>query len=230
MNRRVEPEWLDDLPPEDARAVHSRRDLQRLNACMGHARIVRGILQELLTRRPPARLVELGAGDGVFFLNTLRPLSRRWPNVEIVLVDRRPVVSEETRAGFGKIGWRLEVVAADVFDWLPGAPQSECIVANLFLHHFKDAELAALLALAARQTDALAACEPRRSRAGLWTCGLLGLIGCNGVTRHDAAASVRAGFRGREISAAWPDGAWNLREGAAGVFNHVFSAQRRAVS
>src|SRR5262249_44322808 len=32
--RRVEPEWLDRLPPGDARAVRSRRDLDRINRWM----------------------------------------------------------------------------------------------------------------------------------------------------------------------------------------------------
>jgi hypothetical protein len=58
---------------------------------------------------------------------------------------------------------------------------------------------------------------------------LLGLIGCNDVTRHDAVLSVHAGFRGTELSELWreaqPDG-WTLRESAAGPFGHLFSASR----
>jgi hypothetical protein len=52
------------------------------------------------------------------------------------------------------------------------------------------------------------------------------LIGCNAVTRHDAAASVRAGFAGRELSALWPARpGWRLREGRAGLFSHLFVAR-----
>ena len=36
MDRRVEPEFLDQLPAEDSRAIRSRRDLQRVNAWMGN--------------------------------------------------------------------------------------------------------------------------------------------------------------------------------------------------
>ncbi len=36
MTRRLHPELLDELPPEDPRALRSRRDLQRLNVWMGN--------------------------------------------------------------------------------------------------------------------------------------------------------------------------------------------------
>ena len=51
-------------------------------------------------------------------------------------------------------------------------------------------------------------------------------LGCNDVTRHDAAVSVRAGFREAEISAVWPSGPWSLREEARGLFSHLFVARR----
>ena len=74
------------------------------------------------------------------------------------------------------------------------------------------------------------ACEPRRSRFALRASRLLGLIGCNDVTRHDAAASVRAGFAGRELSALWPDEAgWQIDERPAAPFSHLFVARRDAL-
>ena len=40
MHRVVQPELLDDLPPTDRRAIHSRADLRRLNFIMRHAAII----------------------------------------------------------------------------------------------------------------------------------------------------------------------------------------------
>ena len=61
----------------------------------------------------------------------------------------------------------------------------------------------------------------------LGAAGLLPLIGCNGVTRHDARISVRAGFTEEELSALWPAGdGWRLKERRAGLFSHCFVAQR----
>ena len=77
--------------------------------------------------------------------------------------------------------------------------------------------------------DTFVCCEPRRARLALVGSRLLGLIGCNAVTRHDALISVHAGFRGTELSDAWRaacgDG-WTLEERAAGPFSHVFGATR----
>jgi hypothetical protein len=56
---------------------------------------------------------------------------------------------------------------------------------------------------------------------------LVGLIGCNDVTRHDAPASVKAGFTGAELTRAWPDQAgWLVREWRSGPFSHAFTARK----
>ena len=228
MKRRVEPEWLDELPAEDPRAVGSRRDLTRINRIMGNAGILSRLILGAASGRPPRRVVELGAGDGRFLLELARRLAPRWPGVSVGLLDRREAVRPETRAAFAALGWTVEVITADVFDWLgQSESQSDIFVTNLFLHHFLPGLLAQLLALAARRTKLLAACEPRRSTVALAASSLLGCIGCNDVTRHDAVVSVRAGFAGTELSGLWPAGLdWRLRERGARLFSHAFVAAR----
>ena len=224
--RHIQPELLDDLPADDPRAIQSRRDLQKVNTFMGHPGIVTGAL-----RRPPVPLrflVELGAGDGTFLLRVATRLGPQ-SGVRAVLVDRQPSMSAATREGFHAVGWHIETRQSDVFEWLcrPQPETADVTLANLFLHHFRQSELANLLHLIAQQTKYFVACEPRRSRAGVWGVPLLRLIGCNEVTLHDGDISVRAGFRDREISGLWPnDGKWNLREGRRGLFTHAFVAAR----
>jgi hypothetical protein len=197
---------------------------------MGHAGILRRALDGMFAGRPPTRLVELGSGDGTFMLRLARELSPRWPEVRVALVDRHPSVSAATRAGFEALGWRVEVVAADVFDWLPEQSVADVIVANLFLHHFEAEPLGQLLALAARQCAVFAACEPRRGAPAWCMSRLLWLIGCHPVTRHDAVISVRAGFRDGELSALWPAAGWRLREERAGTLSHLFAASKRPLA
>jgi hypothetical protein len=232
MHRVVEPELLDDLPPTDPRAVGSRADLRRLNFIMGHAgilsRVLRQHLGEAAVRSRPLRLVELGAGDGTLLLR----LARRWPvagvTAEVALLDRQNLVSAETRREFASLNWSVENVTTDVFAWLEQpAPVVDVMLANLFLHHFTDEQLAELLRLAAARTNLFIACEPRRTHAAPRACRLLWLIGCNAVTQHDAIISVRAGFAGRELSPLWPAGdGWKLSEQSAGLFSHCFVAKR----
>ena len=214
MDRVLEPEWLDSLPPYDARAQRSRADLRRVNALMGNARYIARALGN------STRIAELGAGDGSFMRGVVRRLRR--PGVQITLVDR---------AGFpDELPWNATAVVAQAHEFLarPG-PRFDAIVANLFLHHFEPAPLRRLLALAARRTVLFVACEPRRSRIALQASRLLGVLGCNDVTQHDAAVSVRAGFSGCELSALWPaETGWQLAECPARPFGHLFVARRDA--
>ena len=229
MNRQVEPELLDELPANDPRAIRSRRDLRRVNALMGNTGVIASALLEACVGRPPRQLVDLGSGDGMFMLGLAKRLSPAWPNVNVTLVDRQDIVKPETLREFGALSWSARPVAADVFDWLerPREARFDLVTANLFLHHFADAALTRLLALVSGRTNCLAACEPRRYPAALRASRWLWLVGCNQVTRHDAVASVRAGFDGGELSALWPgDGNWLLGEEAVGLFSHRFVAQR----
>ena len=233
MARRVEPEWLDELPATDARAIRSRRDLARVNALMSNAAIVAEALDHALPDGT-VRLAELGAGDGRFAARVVRRLAHRQGHV--VLVDRAPCVDAALSHELAGHGWTVDVAGADVFEWLARSPRCDALVANLFLHHFDDARLAELLRLASMCAPIFVACEPRRSGLALAGSRLLGLIGCNDVTRHDAVVSVRAGFTGEEISALWPKEVaagekgvcprFTLHEGARGLFSHAFTARR----
>jgi len=230
MERSVRPELLDELPPDDPSAKRSRRDLQRVNAWMGNCRIMARALRSTCPGPAARRLVDLGAGDGKLLLAVARRLPAEWQGTSAVLLDRRNVVSLETRQAFDALGWRAAPVEADALDWLtqPVPPAWDAMIANLFLHHFPAAKLAELLRAAASLARAFIAVEPRRSARGLFCSRWLRLIGCNRVTRHDAPISVRAGFAGPELTQLWPDGqGWSLQERPAGGFSHLFIAQQR---
>ena len=221
--RVLEPEWLDELPPQDPRAVRSRADLRRVNWVMANARLLAKALTEGLA--PGTRIVDLGSGDGSLMLGVARALRR--PGMELMLVDRAPIVSEATFAAFSELGWKARVAASDALEFIAHERQ-DVIVANLFLHHLDDASLTRLFALAAQRSRTLAACEPRRSALALAASRLLWFIGCNDVTRHDAVVSVRAGFVDGELSSLWANKQWNLTERSAPPFSHLFVARRDA--
>ena len=229
MLRNVQPELLDELPADDPRAIHSRDDIKRVNALMGHADIMARALLDGPRARTPDTLIELGAGDGTFLLQVAKRIAPRWPGLRALLVDQQSLVTPQTRAQFEALSWGVESVQADVFHWLRerAAHTADITIANLFLHHFVERDLSTLLRDASRQTRRFLACEPRRSRPALAAAAMLGCIGCNRVTVHDATISVRAGFRDHELSAAWPrDADWRLTEGNAGRFTHTFLAEQ----
>ncbi len=222
--RVIQPEILDSLDSADPRAIRSRRDLRRVNIAMGHPRMFARALHGTVGG---SQLVELGSGDGTLLLSIAKRLGKQRNRVQAVLVDRKPSVSAQTRAAFDDTGWCIDIRESDVFDWLrrPNPVRSDVTIANLFLHHFRDPELTELLRRASEQTRRFIACEPRRSRSAVAGAALLRLMACNDVTLHDARVSVRAGFRGRELSALWPhDRVWRVNERRSGPFTHMFVA------
>jgi hypothetical protein len=227
MNRRVEPELLDELSPDDPLAVRARRDLCQVNAWMRHHAIMTGALQNHLPGQPPKHITDLGAGDGDFLLRVAQKSSARWPRVSVTLLDRRKIVTPQKLASFAFLGWHAEAVIADVFDWSQTSRPAEVVIANLFLHHFPDAGLAGLFRAIADRARLFIAIDPHRAPGPLFCSRLLWAIGCNRVTRHDARRSVHAGFRGGELSRLWPPGhGWQLTEQRAGAFSHLFIAQK----
>ena len=227
VQRCVKPELLDHLPASDAGAVGSRRDLTRVNFLMGHAAIMARMMAAGTNR--PRVLLDVGAGDGTFMLRVARRLAPRWPDCRLILLDRQDVMSAATRAAFAALTWKVETVAMDVFDFFGSADcsKADAVTANLFLHHFRDEPLSRLLSLIAQRTPLFLACEPRRDVVASAGSRLLWAIGCNHVTRYDAVTSVRAGFRGQELTRLWPrSNGWDLQERAAGLFSHSFAARR----
>ena len=104
MERILEPEWLDELPPEDPKAVRSRRDLKRLNWWMRHESLVADALLRYSKGKSWRRIVDLGAGDGTFALGLARRMVPDHPKIQVVLVDRQPCMRAETRDAFQSLG------------------------------------------------------------------------------------------------------------------------------
>ncbi len=192
-------------------------------------------IDSLLKCTHSTHLVELGAGDGRLLLQIAKQNGRRWPRMKVDLLDLQPVVQAHTLEEYRALGWQADIVRAEVFDWLAQAPpagsQAPIIVANLFLHHFDDSRLRRLLEGIAARACAFVCIEPRRSGFALLGSRMVGLLGANQTTRHDAVASVRAGFRAQELSAEWPpDSAWQTSETAVGLFSHKFIALKGPIA
>jgi hypothetical protein len=145
-------------------------------------------------------------------------------------LDRQPQVTDRTLAEFRALHWRPETVTCDVLEWCGRTEpaKSAVLLTNLFLHHFNAQFLSVLLQTIETRSDYFVALEPRRSRFALFFSNLVGFIGCNAVTRHDAPASVRAGFNGHELTQLWPNQhLWSISETPTGPFGHLFIARRK---
>lgn len=223
-NRYLEPELLDGLAADDPRAIASRRDLVRINALMFQARIMASLLRANVPT-PPLRILEIGAGDGKFMLTVARLMAGYWPNVELVMVDRVDLIGNELCNSFAEFGWQAQPVTADISDWADDALHRpyDLVCANLILHHFDDTRLLELFSRIMTIAPMLVATEPFRATVPFVATRLLRLIGACAITLNDATQSVRAGFRGAELSQLWQlSGGTPVKEGRKGLFTLGF--------
>jgi len=227
-SRRLSPEILDHLPPDDPAARASRRDLQRLHPILGQIGLWTRWFRQNFPHRPPASLADLGAGDGSLLVTVLlRAFPQGGHGARLFFVDRQPVVPESTLAHLRRCNWLPTVVPAGVLEWVEETSQAEACLTNLFLHHLDETQITRLFSVLAAKVSVFAAAEPRRTRLARWGAAALGLLGCHAVTRHDARVSVEAGFCRNELSRLWPAGpGWLLQENRAGPFTHFFSAAK----
>src|SRR5688500_12706250 len=114
MTRDLQPELLDELPSNDPRALHSRRDLRRINKIMGNARPIIKFLRES-ELKSPITIAEIGAGDGNISARVATALSADGISGTLLLVDRQPLAAAEVP------GWKVQTLKVDVFAWLEKA-------------------------------------------------------------------------------------------------------------
>lgn len=183
MQRTLQPELLDSLPPDHPDALHNRRDLRLTNRVLGTHRWLLRTLPHLV--RPSERVLEIGAGTG--------ELGQRLVRAGIALdgldIWPRPADWPTDRA------WhRADLRNFDDYD------AYDLIVGNLIFHQFPDSDLAALGAKLRRRARVIVACEPVRRRASqLLYRAIAPALGANHVSLHDGHVSIAAGFRGNEL-------------------------------
>ncbi|NNE92377.1 MAG: class I SAM-dependent methyltransferase [Verrucomicrobiales bacterium] len=181
--RKVTPEILDELPPDDPEAIRSRRDLRLVNALMDNYRWIARQMADFGDGVEP--WFELGAGDGELARHLQKP-----PVTGIDLAPRPTGWPED---------WAWE--QGDLFETFPalaGGTDSCGVVANLFLHHFENPGLARLGELFSESARVLIVSEPAR----FWLHRIQGYATTpfvNRVTHHDLHVSIEAGFRAGEL-------------------------------
>jgi len=180
--RKLTPELLDHLPHDDPGALRSRADLRRINFFMGNERWIAAVIPEN-TRH----ITEIGAGDG----HLLTRLAGKFPQAEITAYDLAPRPAH--------LPVSVKWIQGDLFTQTPPT-HGGTLIANLFLHHFADPQLAELGAWM-RGFDTLLINEPLRARLPLFL-GKLATPFVHPITRHDMRVSIEAGFQKGELPAA----------------------------
>lgn len=180
--RKLTPEILDSIAHDDPGAMRSRRDLRRINRFMGSEPWILSNIPE-----KPVSITEIGSGDG----HLLSRIARMYPGVPITAHDLAP------RPAY--LAESVEWIRGDILRH-PPSNQGGTLIANLFLHHFTDEELAGLAAFVCT-FDTIVSNEPARAGFPLLMAEFANPL-IHPITRHDMRVSIEAGFRRGELPAA----------------------------
>ncbi len=185
--RIIRPEWLDDLPPEQA--APNLRDLERINRLLGGHEVLRKTMEALeIPAAERFTFLDVGAATG----DMARCLKQQYPNATVVSFDYRLCHLE----GAGK-----PKVCGDAFQ-MPFRPKSfDYVHAALFLHHFKDQDVITLLKTfgqLARKAIIINDLE-RNPLPYFFLKATQWWFHWSPVTLHDGPISVEAGFQPKEL-------------------------------
>ena len=140
-----------------------------------------------------------------------RALHRRWPRVELALLDRQSLIERPRSRPMPRSAGAPRPGSSTCSHWADprrdpartrprlGPDRHEPVPAPL-----RGRRVRAPAGRDRRRTERFFACEPRRAPLALVGSHLVGALGANAVTREDAVLSVHAGFRDDELSRLWP--------------------------
>ena len=199
--RIVTPEWMDrDNVPLDE-LQRSLAFIRRVNRYLCGTRAVISHLRKFSLRWPPGRpitILDVATGSGDIPLAIARWARRARHDVRVTALDRH-ALTLELAARHVRGEPQVTLVRADALE-PPFAPGTfDYVVSSLFLHHLSDERVVDALEMMRRLArrgviwnDLL-----RHRRAGWW-CRLL-TAASTPIVKHDAVASIRAGFLRHEV-------------------------------
>jgi ubiquinone/menaquinone biosynthesis C-methylase UbiE len=186
--RKIVPELMDEADPADAQ--HSLRDLIRINTELGGHAILRQLLHRAGCDTEPATILDVGAASG----DSARVIADAVPGVRVVSLDRNAV---------NLAAAPQPKVLADAFT-LPFPNRSfDFVLSSLFLHHFENSAIIALLREFRRiARKAVLISDLERHRLPYWFLPASRLYyRWHWMTVHDGMISVRAAFTPNELRA-----------------------------
>lgn len=188
LKRSYQPEIMDDFSIRDNRVDAALNELKLVNKFLGGISVTSSGIKEILTNKKECiSVLDIGAGAS----DILIKLQKNGYNFNITSLDINP------RACFylKKFTPVSKIVCGDV-SAIPFRNKFHLIHASLFLHHFKEDEIAQLIrSFLLLAEKGIIINDLRRSILAYYGIRLLTVLFSNSrMVRHDGPLSVKRGF------------------------------------
>ncbi len=209
LSRRIDvSELMDDFSITDTRLERALYELRGVNEYLGGLRAVKKELAPLVRRRFGGflRILDVGTGIGDIPERLVTWGEQRGVRIDVTAIDANPATVEYARRSLdarleAKLRERIEVRRADVLELDHRTAEYDVATASLFLHHFDDRRAVRVLRAMSRAASiGLIVNDLHRHRlayAGIKA--IASLMPVSPMFVHDGPASVRRGFKPREL-------------------------------
>ena len=202
LPQREKPELLDLHAGNLSEVRRSLGDIRRINTYMGGAKPVCDATWNLLGDRKRATVLDIGTGNADIPLRLVSQARKRGVDLKAIGLDineRHLQIAREDTVGQAAIS----LLGADAFR-LPLADQSvDVVISTLFLHHFRAAQIQALLAEFSRVARVGWTMHDQvRDALPLWFFRVARpVLARSYLTRYDAVASIYRAYTPDEMRA-----------------------------
>lgn len=196
--RSTEKEWMDDLTLDSPMLVKTLDEIAMMNRLLGGHRAVINGIDEILEHLKvpidsPLNIIDAGCGKG----DCLHAIYKKFKGeraLRLTGIDASAKTIAHARSTFGNE--EIKFVQEYVNPRFVAALETDILIFSLFLHHFSDEEITAILqAVDPTKVKAILISDLQRSRIPMILYKFAGLIlNLNPMARNDGMISIKKGF------------------------------------
>lgn len=233
VQRRLSHELMDDPAVPRAELERALGYIRGVNRALGGVRGLRTALERSCGAgigASPITLLDVGTGSADLPIAAVRWACMRGIDLRITAIDNHATTLDLAREYLARpehadAAGRIELLLADATDLAPalGSRRFDLAHAGMFLHHLPGGTITSVLRSLGQRCDAVIWNDLVRSRVGHVAITLATLMQPR-IIRHDACASVAAGFTPREVRDHASDAGLELRWHQRSFLTHRFVA------
>ena len=201
-SRSTEIEIMDDFNLKGKKMQAVLTDLNTVSSLLGGANITLKGIKKLLIGSPknkPITIIDVGGGDGEMLRKCARFGKKNRYNFKLIGLDANANIISEAKER-SKNYENITFKTFDIFSMHP-FPKGDIILCNLFLHHFKNAEIVTILKKVKQSSNiGVVVNDLQRSELAFNLFKAFGWVFLKTkIAKHDGLVSVARGFKREEL-------------------------------